>query len=81
MSTRTNLFNRGLKQLLLLLFLLVTTPLVMNIAFKALNHYQDQQIWIAYVLFGFSIVLLIATLILGFRTFKTILDALFNSDK
>jgi hypothetical protein len=79
MSINTDLLNKGLKQLLFLILLLIVSPISLNIAFKALNKFENDSIWIAYLILGASALLVIITLILALKTFKTFLNALFNS--
>jgi len=79
MSINTDLLNKGLKQLLFLILLLIVSPISLSIAFKALNKFESDSMWIAYLILGASALLVIITLILAFKTFKTFLNALFNS--
>ena len=76
MSINQELLGKGIKKLLLLIFLLIVSPITLNIAFKALNKMEGSII--AYAILALAIVLVILTLILAFKTFKTFLDALFN---
>ena len=77
MSVNQDLLGKGVKKLLLLILLLIVTPITLNIAFKALNKMED-NIYIPYAVLGVAILLVVFTLILAFKTFKTFLDALFN---
>ena len=79
MSTNTILLGKGLKRLLLLLLLMVVTPITLNIGYKALNKYPDDSIWIAYVILVVAFLLILGTIAFGIKTFKILLDALFNS--
>ena len=79
MSTNTNLLAKGVKRLLILLLFMVVTPITLNIGFKALNKYPDESIWIAYVILVVGFALILGTIAFGIKTFKIILDALFNS--
>lgn len=79
MSINTNLLSKGLKQLLFLILLLIVSPISLSIAFKALNKFEDDSMWIAYLILGTAALLVLITLILAFKTFKTFLDSLFNS--
>jgi len=79
MSIDTNLLNKGFKRLAFLVLLLIVSPLTLNIGFKALNAYSEESLWVAYGIIGVATLLIITTIIVGFKTFKTILDALFNS--
>lgn len=77
MSINTDLFSKGIKQLLLLILLLIVSPISLNIAFKALNK-MEGTMWLAYLILAIAIILSIFTIILAFKTFKTFLDGLFN---
>ncbi len=77
MSINTDLFSKGIKQLLLLILLLIVSPISLNIAFKALNKMEDTM-WLAYLILAIAIIVSIFTIILAFKTFKTFLDGLFN---
>ena len=77
MSINTDLFGKGVKQLLVLILLLIVSPITLNIAFKALNKMED-SIWLAYLILAIGIILTITTIVLAFKTFKTFLDGLFN---
>ncbi|MDG2194235.1 MAG: DUF6095 family protein [Polaribacter sp.] len=79
MSIDTNLLGKGFKRLSFLVVLLIVSPLTLNIGFKALNAYSEESLWIAYGIIGIAMLLIISTIIVGFKTFKTLLDALFNS--
>ena len=77
MGVNTDLFSKGVKQLLLLILLLIVSPITLNIAFKALNKMEDSM-WIAYLILTVAIILSISTIVLAFKTFKSFLDGLFN---
>lgn len=77
MSINTDLFGKGVKQLLVLILLLIVSPITLNIAFKALNKMEDSM-WLAYLILAIAIILTITTIVLAFKTFKTFLDGLFN---
>lgn len=77
MSVNQELLGKGVKKLLLLILLLIVSPITLNIAFKALNKMEDSM-FIAYGILALAIILIVFTLILAFKTFKTFLDALFN---
>ena len=80
MSINQKLLGKGIQKLLLLILLLVVSPVTLNIAFKAFDKMED-AIYIPYALLLVAILLIIFTIILAFKTFKTLLDALFNSEK
>lgn len=77
MSINTDLLGKGIKQLLVLILLLIISPITLNIAFKALNKMEDSM-WLAYLMLAFAIILIVTTIVLAFKTFKTFLDGLFN---
>ena len=77
MSVNQELLGKGVKKLLLLILLLIVSPITLNIAFKALNKMED-SVFMAYGILVFAIILIVLTLILAYKTFKTFLDALFN---
>jgi hypothetical protein len=77
MSVNQDLIGKGIKQLLVLILLLILSPITLNIAFKALKK-LDESMWIAYGILAIAILLVISTIVLAFKTFKTFLDALFN---
>jgi len=79
MSINTDLLSKGLKQVLFLILLLIVSPISLTIAFKALNKFENDSIWIGYLILGAAVLLVIITVILAFKTVKTLLDSLFNS--
>lgn len=78
MGINTTLLSKGIKQLLLLLALFIVTPISLNISFKALNKFEDESIWIAYVLVAVSGMLVFLTLLLAFKTFQLLVASLFD---
>ncbi|MHC9087962.1 DUF6095 family protein [Tenacibaculum sp. IMCC1] len=72
-------FEAGIKKLLVFLGLLIISPLVLSIAFKALRAFKDApKVFIAYGLLAVGVLLILFTVYYGFKTFKTILDHLFS---
>ncbi|RSC92748.1 DUF6095 family protein [Tenacibaculum singaporense] len=72
-------FEAGIKKLLVFLGLLIISPLILSIAFKALRAFKDApKVFIAYGLLAVGILLILFTVYYGFKTFKTILDHLFS---
>ncbi|OSY87729.1 hypothetical protein WH52_09885 [Tenacibaculum holothuriorum] len=70
----------GVKQILILLGLLIASPLVVSFGVKALRVYKESpENIIAYILLTLGTLLVLFTVYYGFRTFKTLLDILFNS--
>jgi hypothetical protein len=77
MSVNRELAAKGFRQLLIVLFLVILSPITLNIAFKAIKK-TEGSLLIPYTILFVSIVLIIITLVLAFRAFKILLDALFN---
>ncbi|WP_425659163.1 DUF6095 family protein [Tenacibaculum ascidiaceicola] len=72
-------FETGIKKLLVFLGLLIISPLILSIAFKALRAFKDApKVFIAYGLLVVGVLLILFTVYYGFKTFKTILDHLFS---
>lgn len=77
--TKQNPYEKILKRFLILLSLFVISPIVLNIAFKALKVYKKSpENLIAYGLLMIGISLIIFTVYFGFKTFKLLLDTLFR---
>ncbi len=79
MSINQHLATKGFKKLLILLPLLIVSPLLLTISFKALKLYH-QGISYYFSILGFiiSVLLIFFTLYFALKTFKTLLDALFS---
>ncbi|MCH3883276.1 MULTISPECIES: DUF6095 family protein [Tenacibaculum] len=72
-------FEKGIKQLLILLGLLVFSPIVLSLGFKSLRIYTESpQIYISYFLLAIGGLLILFTVYFGFKTIKTFLDTLFE---
>ncbi|WP_440121202.1 DUF6095 family protein [Tenacibaculum sp. Ill] len=72
-------FETGIKKLLVFLGLLIISPLVLSVAFKAMRAFKEApKVFIAYGLLVIGILLILFTVYYGFKTFKTILDHLFS---
>ncbi|CAM1367266.1 conserved hypothetical protein [Tenacibaculum sediminilitoris] len=72
-------FETGIKKLLVFLGLLILSPLILSIAFKALRIFKEApKIFIAYGLLAIGILLVLFTVYFGFKAFKTILDYIFS---
>jgi len=81
MSTNMNTLAKGLKQLALLLLLFILSPIVLNIGFKAIAKPNEIE-----PIFGYSILVLGGLLVIfsiyfAFKTFSTLLNALFDTSK
>lgn len=69
----------GLKKLGILLFLFITSPLLLTLGFKALTKFKDtDQFWIAVVLLSLAGVFILFSMFFAFKTFKTLLDGFFK---
>ena len=79
MSINKNVLSKGLKQATVLLALLIATPIIITIAFKALQKSSSEDQLSAYLLLGLASLLTVTTMVLAFKTIRTLLDALFNS--
>ncbi|MEN8858313.1 MAG: DUF6095 family protein [Flavobacteriaceae bacterium] len=81
MAVNQELIAKGFKKLLILLGLLIASPILLTISFKALKLYKEgAPFYISIFSVVFSVLLIFFTLYFGYKTFKTFLDALF-SDK
>lgn len=80
MSTDKELLVKGLIKLGILLFLLIITPIMITISFKALNKYTESpNTLLAYFLVLISFGLLVFTITYAFKTFKVIGNAFFKN--
>ncbi|CAL2079405.1 conserved protein of unknown function [Tenacibaculum sp. 190524A02b] len=78
--SNNNSIDSIVKKLLILLLLLITSPIMLNIGFKALKVFNNQpKVFIAYILIFAGFLLILCTVYHGFKTFKGILDLLFNN--
>lgn len=81
MAINQDLAANGLQKLLILLGLLIASPLLLTLSFKVLKLYKEGTLFYISILgVILSSLLIIFTLFFAFKTFKTLLDALF-SDK
>ena len=81
MAINQDLAANRLQKLLILLGLLIASPLLLTLSFKALKLYKEGPLFYISILgVILSSLLIIFTLFFAFKTFKTLLDALF-SDK
>lgn len=79
MGTDFGILRKGLKQLGFLLIFLISAPILLNMAFKALVLYKEgsQRIFsIVFVVIA-SLYMLFA-IVYAFRTFRTILSSIFH---
>lgn len=81
MSTNMNTLAKGLKQLGLLLFLFILSPIVLNIGYKAIAKPDEIQPILGYAILVLGGVLVLFSIYFAFKTFSTLLNALFDSSK
>ena len=81
MAINQDLAANGLQKLLILLGLLIAAPLLLTLSFKALKLYKEGPLFYISILgVILSSLLIIFTLFFAFKTFKTLLDALFSDN-
>ncbi len=74
-----NFLKKGLKQLLILLFLLIASPILLSMSFKALRIYKEgNQYGMSIAFLIISIAIMLFTIFYAFKTFKTILGSIFH---
>ncbi|MDG2357789.1 MAG: DUF6095 family protein [Polaribacter sp.] len=79
MNTNLNLLARGLKYLGILIFLFIASPILLTIGYKALTKFENTpKEYLSYVILFTAGVLMIFTIYFAFKTFRTLLKALFN---
>ncbi len=80
MSTNINLLGKGLKYLALLLLLFIASPISLTVGFKALKKIENTpKEMLSYLILGAAAVLIIFTIFFAFKTFKILLNAIFNN--
>lgn len=80
MSTDVNLLGKSLRQLAVLIFLFIASPIALTMGYKALDKFKDTpQMYLSYIILVAAAVLTIFTIYFAFKTFKTLLNALFNN--
>ncbi|AOW16783.1 hypothetical protein LPB03_04560 [Polaribacter vadi] len=79
MSTDKQLLSKALVRLGILILLFILCPVIMTMGFKALDKFTGtNNEYIAYLILGFSSILLLYTLYFGFKTFGVLQKAIFN---
>tara|TARA_B110000503_G_scaffold12563_1_gene17097 strand:+ start:777 stop:1022 length:246 start_codon:yes stop_codon:yes gene_type:complete len=79
MAINQDLAAKGFRKLLILLGLLIASPLLLTVSFKALKLYKEGSLfYISIAGVVLSSILIFFTLYFAFKTFKTLLDALFS---
>ncbi|MCF2873214.1 MULTISPECIES: DUF6095 family protein [unclassified Tenacibaculum] len=77
--TKTTTFDKVVKRFLILLGLLIVSPIVLSIGFKAFRVFTESpKNYIAYTLLTLGGFLILFTVYYGFRTIKAFLDNLFQ---
>ena len=80
MSTNINLLGKGLKHLAILLLLFIASPVSLTVGFKALKKFENTpKEMLSYLILGAVAVLIIFTIFFAFKTFKILLNAIFNN--
>ena len=79
MPINQNLAAKGFRKLLILLVLLIASPLLLTISFKAIKVYGEGYLYYLSITgIVLSSMLTFFTLFFAFKTFKTLLEALFS---
>jgi len=79
MPINQDLAAKGFRKLLILLGLLIASPLLLTISFKAIKIYKESYLFYVCILgIVLSAILTFFTLFFAFKTFKTLIDALFS---
>ena len=82
MSTNINLLGNALKKIGVLIFLFIASPILLTMAFKAINKFTDgYQFWFSVLFVVLAVLLLIFTIYFAFKTFGTISKAIFGDSK
>lgn len=81
MATNKKLLEKGLKHLGVLVLLFIASPIALSLSYKALSLYKDGNQYVFTVIFLIlSGLLTLFTVFFAFKTFKIILNAIFDSD-
>ena len=79
MPINQDLAAKGFRKLLILLGLLIASPLLLTISFKAIKIYKEGYLFYVCILgIVLTAILTFFTLFFAFKTFKTLIDALFS---
>jgi len=74
-----NPYEKPLKRFLILLSLLIISPIILSIAFKALRIYKESpKSLIAYTLIILGVSITLYTVYYGIKTIKVLLNVLFR---
>ena len=79
MSTNVELLGKGLKYLGFLIFLFIVSPITLTIGFKALKKLENtpKEVF-SYLILGAAAVLTIFTIFFAFKTFKILLNLIYQ---
>ena len=79
MAIDQDLAAKGFRKLLIIVGLLIASPLLLTVSFKALKLYKEGSLfYISIAGVVLSSILIFFTLYFAFKTFKILLDALFS---
>jgi hypothetical protein len=79
MSINVNLLGKGLKYLVILIFLFIISPISLTIGFKALKKFDNTpKEFLSYIILFTAGIITMYTIYFAFKTFKILLKALFN---
>lgn len=81
MSTNMKTLGKGLKQLALLLFLFIVSPIILNIGYKAIAKPEEIQPIFGYGILVIGAILILFSIYFAIKTFNTFLNALFDTKK
>lgn len=75
----TSHLGKGLKQLGILVFLFISGPILLSIAFKAIKIYTEGSAKLfSYAFLILACILMLFAIFFAFKTFKTIIKAIFQ---
>ncbi|PWG06286.1 DUF6095 family protein [Polaribacter aquimarinus] len=79
MSTDVNALGKGLRNLGILVFLFIASPIALTMGFKALEKFENtNKEFISYLILTIAGILIIFTIFFAFKTFNTLLKAFFK---
>lgn len=74
-----NPYEKPIKKILFLLGLLIVSPLILSIGFKAQRIYNEGfSVYISWFLISLGGILTLFTVYFGFKTFQSLLNVLFR---
>ena len=73
-------FDKIIKKFVFLVVLLILSPIVLSLGFKAFRIYSEtSKMYITYILLITGVFLILFTVYFGFKTIKAFLDFLFKT--